>query len=262
MTLRVGLITDIHHGPDMDTMLGTYSSDLMDKFVAEMSGRFKPDLIVDAGDRINDVDAAEDMERIGRVQARLETIRVPVLSVYGNHDMKNVGPTDQRRLRGKRGDYESLDIGGFHIVLLNSQDPSIDGLGGTISDDQVVWLDHDLRASKGPVLVFCHHPIDEQHLRPHWYFSKHPEYALAVNRDRVREVLRRSGRVRAVFNGHMHWNHTGVMDGIPYVTVASLVCCGLTNGKPGGCFAEVTVEEDRRLQVEVRGLLPMKFVYP
>jgi len=36
-----------------------------------------------------------------------------------------------------------------------------------------------------------------------------------------------------VFNGHMHWNHMEVIDNVPYITVGSLVCCGLTGGPPG-----------------------------
>jgi hypothetical protein len=60
----------------------------------------------------------------------------------------------------------------------------------------------------------------------------------------------------------MHWNHTAVIDGIPYITVESLVCCGMTNGQPAGAFTEVIVEETGRVQVEVRGALPMTFTHP
>ncbi len=262
MTLRIGLITDIHLGPDMDTMLGTYAAELLDRFIEVMGRDFRPDLIVDLGDRINDVEPGGDREKIAAVRQRLLSIGVPVLSTYGTHDLKNVKPEEQRRLLGKRQDYESIDCRGFHIVGLNSQDPSINGLGGTISDGQVEWLRKDLQISQGPVLVFCHHPLDEQDLEPHWYFRKHPEYAHAVNRGRVREVFRDSGRIRGVFNGHMHWNHMEVIDNVPYITVGSLVCCGLTGGAPGGCYAEVLVEEQGTVQVEVKGRLPAKFRYP
>jgi len=262
MTLRIGLITDIHSGPDMDTRLGTQAFVLLDQFVEEMTQRFKPDLIVDLGDRINDAEAAGDRQRIRKVRSRLETVGVPVLYLYGNHDLVNIGPIEQRRLLGKQADHESLDFRGVHLILLNSQDPTVGRIGGTLSDQQLRWLEQDLRLARGPVVVFCHHPLDEQDFRSHWYFGKHPEHALAVNRERARGIFNRSGRVRAVVSGHMHWNQAQVIDKIPYITVQSLVDCSLTDGKPAGSYSEVTVEQNGHVGVEVRGRLPMSFRYP
>lgn len=196
------------------------------------------------------------------MQKPLEAIGVPILFVYGNHDLINIGPADQRALLGKRGDYESMDVQGFHLILLNSQDPTFEGVGGTISEAQMQWLEADLASGTGPVVVFCHHPLDEQDSRPHWYFRTHPTHALAVNRERVRGLFARSGRVRAVFSGHMHWNHVEVIEGTPYITVESLVDCGLTNGNPAGGFSEVLLEETGPVDVKVRGGLPMEFAYP
>lgn len=262
MALRIGLITDIHCGPDMDTRLGSRAISLLRRFEEEMARRFRPELIVDLGDRINDVDPRSDRERIVEVRKRLEAVGVPVLSLYGNHDLINVGPAEQRGLLGKQGDFESRDFQGFHLILLNSQDPTFEGVGGTLSEDQLQWLEADLAAGTGPVVVFCHHPLDEQDSRPHWYFKTHPDHALAVNRERARTLFARSGRVRAVFSGHMHWNHTEVIDGIPYITVHSLVDCSLTAGRAAGGFSELLLEEGARVEVTVRGGLPMAFAHP
>jgi 3',5'-cyclic-AMP phosphodiesterase len=259
MTLKIGIVTDIHNGPDMDTRIGSMAIPMLDRFVEAM-GRFRPDIIVDLGDRINDVSVAEDRARIQTVRDRLVSLGIPVLFLYGNHDLINVKPDEQRRLLGKTGDYESRDVKGFHLILLNSQDPTFDGVGGTISEAQLEWLQADLDSSQGPVLVFCHHPLNEQDSSTHWYFGDHSAYALAVNRERARAILARSGRVRAIFHGHMHWNHVTVKDGMSYVTVESLICNGLTGGPPAGCFAEVTTETEGGLRVDVRGRLPMTFV--
>lgn len=112
------------------------------------------------------------------------------------------------------------------------------------------------------MVVFCHHPLDEQDSSPHWYFRTHPTHALAVNGEGGRALFASSGRVRAVVSGHMHWNHTEVIEGIPYTTVESLVDCGLTHGQPAGGFSEVLLEEGGRVEVRVRGGLPMEFTYP
>jgi 3',5'-cyclic AMP phosphodiesterase CpdA len=260
MALKIGVVTDIHNGPDMDTRIGSQAIPMLDRFVTAMR-RFQPDVIIDLGDRINDVSVAEDRARIQAVRDRLASVGVPVLFLYGNHDLINVKADEQRRILGKKGDYESLDVKGFHLILLNSQDPTFDGVGGTISDAQLAWLQEDLHSSQGPILVFCHHPLNEQDSSGHWYFGDHQAYALAVNRERARELLERSGRVRAIFHGHMHWNHVSVNNGMAYVTVESLICNGLTGGPPAGCFAEVVAEPQGVLRVEVKGALPMTFVY-
>jgi len=41
-------------------------------------------------------------------------------------------------------------------------------------------------------------------------------------RRELRALLARQGRVVAVLNGHLHWNHLFVDDAIPYITVHSL----------------------------------------
>jgi 3',5'-cyclic-AMP phosphodiesterase len=64
-----------------------------------------------------------------------------------------------------------------------------------------------------------------------------------------------------VFSGHMHWNHTEVIDGIPYVTVGSLVEVRLSGGAPAGGLAGVTLEDGGRLVVEVRGALPLRYAH-
>ncbi len=46
-----------------------------------------------------------------------------------------------------------------------------------------------------------------------------------------------------------------VIDGIPYVTIGSLV----EEGRPAGTFAEVTLEPNGRLGVQVAGGLPRGF---
>jgi len=112
------------------------------------------------------------------------------------------------------------------------------------------------------VVVFCHHPLDEQVCSPHWYFRTHPTHALAVHRERARALFARSGRVRAVLSGHMRWNHTEVIEGSPCITVESLVDCSFTNRQPAGGFSEVLLEEGGRVEVRVRGGLPMEFTYP
>jgi 3',5'-cyclic AMP phosphodiesterase CpdA len=256
MPLRIGLVTDIHHGPDVDVRIGQAAPELLAKFTRRMREDFHPDLIVDMGDRINDTDAASDKRRLGEVRRMLETVGVPVVYAWGNHDLINVPSDEARAIMGKKADFEALDVAGYHLVVLNSQDPTVERIGGTLSDAQLDWLDRDLAAGTTPTIVFCHHPLDEQDPSRHWYFKDHRHHALAGNRARARHILGRSGRVKAVFNGHMHLNTVEVIDGLRFLTLMSLVDAGITNG-PSGCWGEVSLGDGGTVEVKIRGQLSL-----
>jgi 3',5'-cyclic-AMP phosphodiesterase len=256
MALRIGLVTDIHHGPDVDVRIGHAAPDLLGKFTRRMREDFHPDLLVDMGDRINDTDREADKTRLADVRRMLETVGVPVLYAWGNHDLINVPPADARAIMGKKADFESLDMAGHHLVVLNSQDPTVELIGGTLSDAQLDWLEQDLAGGTLPTVVFCHHPLDEQDPSRHWYFKDHHDHAWARNRQRARKILADSRRVKAVFNGHMHLNTVEVIDGLPYLTLMSLVDAGITNG-PSGCWGEITLGDTGSVEFRIRGQLSL-----
>lgn len=260
MSLRIGLVTDIHHGPDVDVRVGSSAPELLTQFTRRMREEFHPDLIVDLGDRINDTDVEADKVRLGDVRRILETAGVPILYAWGNHDLINVPAAEAREILGKTADFESFDFGGYHLIVLNSQDPTVDKIGGTLSDGQLDWFEQDLRAGSAPVIVFCHHPLDEQDPSRHWYFRRHPDHARARNRQRARALVARSGRVKAVFNGHMHLNTVEVIDSVPYITVMSLVDAGITNG-PSGCYAEISLADWGTVEVKIRGQLSLAVAF-
>jgi hypothetical protein len=43
MPLRIGLITDIHHGPDVDVRVGSAAPDPLEKFTCRMRTDFRPE---------------------------------------------------------------------------------------------------------------------------------------------------------------------------------------------------------------------------
>ncbi|HKV45970.1 MAG TPA: metallophosphoesterase [bacterium] len=239
--MKLGIVSDIHCGPDADTRLGSRSPTLLEAFGEAMQA-FRPDCIIDLGDRINDVARAQDRQRTAWVRKTLAALGVPVYHVLGNHDVANLSKADLADLLSKRGSYETVNQNGLGLVLLDSQDPPFERIGGTVGSGQREWL----------------HPLDEQRLDGHWYFAAHPAHAYARGREAVRWAIERSGRVLAVFSGHIHWTRVTTIGGIPYVTLGSLVDGGFTHGRPCGTFAAVTVRQ-RAIDVEVAGLLPERF---
>jgi len=255
--VKLGIVSDIHCGPDADTRLGSQSPALLEGFGEAMQA-FRPDCIIDLGDRINDVAGAQDRQRTAWVRKTLAALGVPVYHVLGNHDVANLSKADLADLLDKRGAYEAVNQNGLRLVLLDSQDPPFERIGGTVGSRQREWLETVLAESREPCLVFGHHPLDEQRLDGHWYFAAHPAHAHTRGREAVRWAIERSGRVLAVFTGHIHWTRVTTIAGIPYVTLGSLVDGGFTQGRPCGTFAAVTVRP-REIDVEVAGLLPDRF---
>ena len=255
--MKIGVVADIHCGPDSDTQLGSQAPVLLEGFCDAMEA-FGPDLLVDLGDRINPVASRQDRQRTVWVRRRLLEIGVPVLHVLGNTDVGNLTKSELGPLLEQGTPYACADRYDPRIVLLDSQDHPLEQADGEIGPEQMAWLADVLERGSGPALIFGHHPLDEQDLRGHRYFAAHPDRACVRNRERVRGLLERSGRVLAVFAGHLHWTRAAVINGIPYVTLGSLVDCAYTGGRPAGTFAAVTIR-GRNVEVRVSGLQPEQF---
>jgi 3',5'-cyclic-AMP phosphodiesterase len=256
--LRIGVVADIHCGPDSDTQPGSQAPGFLDVFVGAMRA-YRPACIVDLGDRINSVTSSQDLIRTRYVRRRLREPGVPAYHVLGNTDVARMTRRDALAALEKLAPYDSVDLEGWRLIFLNSVDPAAEAVGGTIGQEQLAWLETTLLETGSPCLVFCHHPLDEQSLEGHRYFAARPELAGVQNRMDVRAVLQRAGRVRAVFTGHMHWTRAARINGIPYITLGSLVDCSYTEA-PSGAFASVTVCHETT-DVRVAGRPPEHLVF-
>jgi 3',5'-cyclic-AMP phosphodiesterase len=255
--VRIGVVADIHCGPDSDTQVGSRAPALLGTLVDAMRA-YRPQCIVDLGDRVNSVTRSQDLVRTRYVRQRLRECGVPVYHVLGNTDVAHVPAGDSLAALEATAPYGFADHGGWRLLFLNSVDPAAEGVGGTIGRVQLAWLEAALLARGSPCLVFCHHPLDEQSVGGHRYFATRPDLAGVQNRAEVRAVLQRSGRVRAVFMGHMHWSRATRIEAIPYITLGSLVDRSYTE-EPSGAFAFVTASPGA-IDVRVRGHAPVHFL--
>jgi len=138
------------------------------------------------------------------------------MHVLGNHDTDGGYRREQAlEYYGSPGRYYSQDLHGLHLVVLDGNDP--DGKRGypcNVNDDQLAWLENDLKATSLPTLIFIHQPIDafDQHVR---------------SASKVRDVLARANKeagfkkVLFVFSGHAHLDYVKESDGIPHVQINS-----------------------------------------
>ncbi len=221
----------------------------------------RPACIVDLGDRVNSVAAGQDAVRERYVRRRLEEAGVLVHHVLGNTDLERLPKHEALAAVQKGWPAETVDLDEVRLVLLDTLDPPVEEVGGSIGAAQLEWLRAAISERSAPSLVFGHHPFDEPVLDGHHYFTGRPSRAAVQNRAEVRAVLERAPAAAAVFSGHLHRTSAAAISGIPYVTVGSLVDTAYTDGEPAGAYAIVTVGADA-VEVHVAGRAPAEFRFP
>jgi 3',5'-cyclic AMP phosphodiesterase CpdA len=263
--MTLGIVTDLHFGPEASfdgklRKLTHLGPDLARRFVQRMNDVVRPDLVVNLGDDIEDESRDADLRRYGECIAVLGQARAPVVHVAGNHDVINLNREDLNRFWGRSGPlYHSFDLGGWHFVVLHTIERK--DVDVRIPETQLEWLRADLGGgSKAPVIVLMHHSASEQTLDDSRWWPGRSHLALVRERVELRRIFKESGRVRAVFNGHLHWNYFDSIDGIPYVTVQSLIE-NIDDDAPGRAAASHAVVRllDRKMIVRVHGEDPARY---
>ena len=264
--LTIGIVTDMHFGPEARWQgrlrkLTHQAAELTRGFVRAMNDEVRPDLIVNLGDDIEDESREADLSRYGECQAILRTARAPLVNVAGNHDLIHMNREDLGRFWQRTGPlYYAFEQGGWRFIVLHTlekQDVEV-----RVPETQIEWLRGELAAARTPVIVLMHHSASEQDVQDSRWWPGRAHLALVKERAELRRVLEESGRVRAVFNGHLHWNHLDVIAGIPYVTLQSLIE-NLDEDAPGRAAAAHTVVQlsERRMTVRVRGNDPARYQF-
>jgi 3',5'-cyclic AMP phosphodiesterase CpdA len=261
MHATIGLISDLHFGPEAShggklRKLTARAPSLARAFVERMNEHVQPDLVVNLGDDIEDENPEIDRAHYAECMSILQEVRAELVHVAGNHDTVHLSPADLLGLWNKPALSDlhySFDLRGFHFTVLHTRERK--DIDVSIGKDQLEWLAADLDSTKAPTVVFMHHSAADQDLRGNRWFEGRPNICLVRERRRLRQLLRQHRHVLAVFNGHLHWNHIAVIDGLPFVTLQSLIenLDDDAPGRPAAAHAVVRLSP-RRVVVEIEGL--------
>ncbi len=266
MTTVFGLISDFHVGVPRKHPVtkepvthGTLTS------IKEALSRLesKPtEFVVQLGDLFQEnPDAPSHSEESKKLADSMEIFGqhpCPVYHVVGNHDTAVLSEHELQEGFGYEKLYYSFESQEFTNLVLYSRTPELKN--AHIPEEELTWLSDELKKSQKPVLVFIHHPLVERPLEDTFWFKGIPEYAFIHHSETLRTLLEGSGKVAAVFNGHMHSNDFHVVNNIPYFTIQSFIEDAKDNGVAAEAFATVTIDQSR-ITTRIEGVYPVTYTH-
>lgn len=249
--LRIAVVTDIHHGPDHFTKKGSAALPLIEAF-AGFARDARADLVLDLGDRISDDSRDVDLRLEQEVAEAFRAVDVPRFHIVGNHDRDHLTVEDNERIFDRAMRNETVDLGAWRLVLWQA-DTRIRRPGGLVlTEHDLLWLAQVVRAADRPLAIVSHVPISGHAQTGNYYFERNPASATYPGAERAREVLR-GARVPVVWvAGHVHWNTTTIVDGIPHHTLQSLTETFTTHPEPAAAFGLLELGDTISWRVEGR----------
>lgn len=241
--LKLAVVTDIHHGEEKLSKKGQASLPLLAELATTLED-WRPDLVVDLGDRINDIDGDQDDVLMAEVAAAFAGISAPRVHLIGNHDLNHLNVADNARIMGHDMASQSRDIDGWHLVFWQANVELAVPEGFHRMQADLDWLAADLAASNLPSVIFSHLPLDGASLLGNYWFENNPRYGGPEYVAEVREILENAGNVVLCVAGHTHRNHVSTIDGIHYLTVQSLSDSYTTQDRAAGAWASIELGED------------------
>lgn len=182
------------------------------------------DFVVNFGDTADLFEGAKSQTLLWEETADvLKSCGKDYYCLIGNHDTS----TDKRtwaQIMGMPSRYYSFVSDGYKIIVLdpNQNDeknpyPSeeIKWAYCYIDDEQFDWLEKELEEAEEDVIIFSHELFilgerdnDDDHV--------------IRNREKLIDLVEKSGKVKAVFSGHYHYGDRTSHNGIEYITFRSI----------------------------------------
>lgn len=244
-TLKVGLITDLHHA-DKETSGTRHYRQTLGK-LEEASQQFSQQQIqfaVELGDFIDAADSVQtELGYLQTVNEAFTQITNDRHYVLGNHCVDTLTKDEFLAEVGQEQSYYSFDRDGVHFIVLDAcfrRDGEPYGRKNfrwtdtSIPAKQLEWLRADLSETDKPVVVFVHQRLDVSN-----------DHGVQNNAE-VREILERSGLVLAVFQGHSHQNDLKEIHGIPYCTLVAMV---EGSGAENNGYSVLSIHSDNTLEL-------------
>ena len=146
---------------------------------------------------------------------------IPFYLVPGNHDYLILKAEELCNLVSYRLPPYTVEAGKYDFIVLDANYRSsgvrfdIEGVEWTDSnlpEHQLEYLKNALDSSDKKCIVLVHENLDP---------ALHVTHVIK-NADKAREIIRESGKVSLVLQGHYHGGAEAEIDGIPYITLPAM----------------------------------------
>jgi len=194
--VKLVLMGDLHYH-DVDASVPEWR-EARDALYETLVGRFldvEADYHVSLGDLTNYGSTSELEGAYGLLRRRDRQF----IHVLGNHDLYTQTRREVLELTGQRR-YHAIETDEAVLVFLDTaREMDYEVWGGTLDDEQLVWLEALVQASgTKPMLVFAHHPVFATTAR-----SERENGSIHPDID-MRRILRQKEGAGIFFNGHTH----------------------------------------------------------
>ncbi len=229
--MKIGLFSDPHYCKADDLGLNRRAILSYNK-IKEAMDDFKKqgvELCLCLGDMTDCApgDTREDaLNNLKAVVTLIKEYRIPFYFVPGNHDFGFIVREDYKRANIDTPPY-IIKTTDYDFIALDanfrSNEEHFDTAGAVWHDAnvpsfQVEFLKNALKESSKKCIVLVHENLDptvqEQHI--------------IKNHEQIREIIKESGKVDLVIQGHYHDGNHLVIDGITYLTLPAM-CIGEEN---------------------------------
>ena len=197
--IKLGLITDLHQDVMHD------GPARLEAFLDAMKEE-KPDALLQLGD------FAYPTKKNEAVTKAFEKAHPRALHVLGNHEIDDGHSFDEvAKLWGMKGRYYTENVNGLDLVVLDGNEKPKNHKGGYpahIGEQQLEWLEKQLKTLKGPILVISHQPLAGT--------------SGIDNAGEVQKLLNSAAdKVLLAVNGHTHIDHLDRVGKISFLHVNS-----------------------------------------
>ena len=220
--VRIGMVTDLHYA-DRPPAGSRHYRETLRKFdeATKQFARDGVDFAVELGDFIDAADSLDaEKAYLTTITKRFAATLGQHHYVLGNHCVYTLTKPEFLEIVGQPKPYYSFDMNGYHLIVLDACFRS-DGkpygrknfnwTDSNIPASEIEWLKADLEKTPHKTIAFIHQRLD---VEGHYGVKNAAE---------VREVLEKSGKVLAVFQGHYHRNDHKIIGGIHYCTLTAMV---------------------------------------
>ncbi len=197
--IKLGMIADLHQDVMHDGLAR------LKAFLDSMKEE-KPDALLQLGD------FAYPSKKNEAVTKAFENAHPKALHVLGNHEIDGGHSFDEvAKLWGMKGRYYTENVNGLDLIVLDCNEKPKNhkrGYPAHVGQEQLEWLEKQLKALKGPLLVISHQPLAGP--------------GSIDNAGEVQTLLNAAAdKVLLAVNGHTHIDHVARAGKLSYLHVNS-----------------------------------------